>query len=324
MTRRPSIPFTHGVHEDVCAVVGERAALIFNRIAYYVEYNALSGEHLHDGQHFARVTVPDLLTVFHWLNKDKISYAIKALIDADLLCVPIDDLGEEVNLSKLGWKRGRWFSHGTKSPINPKVEKSTLHGVESSPSKVEKSAFEGGKSSPAIGNTSSYTSSYANTQTRASADVGAGLNKAVLDQIHERWNAMAGEHSFPLVQRMTQDRIRLIKTRLAESGGALAPILTVIERVPLMCGWQGGGKRGHITFDWILGPPRDGRPDRFLEALEFNPQTPKAENVQLNPNSYDAKQAVLVDDRRASLARAVARRQSDNSGPSATLSRLAP
>jgi len=271
MSRRPSIPFTHGVHEDVCAVVGERAALIFNRIAYYVEYNALAGEHLHDDQHFARVTVPDLLTVFHWLNKDKITYAIKALIEAELLCVPVDLSGDEINLSSLGWKRGKWYGHGLNSPINPKVEKSALQSGKTTPSKVEKSTFEGGKSSPAIGDTSSYTSSYAITQTCASADVGAGLNKVLVDEAKAAWNAMAVDAGLDPIQLITPDRLRLLTARLTDVGGDWSAILQAIQGVPhdphrtgnTQGGWQ-------ANFDWVFKSAAN-----FTKCLEAQPRKTK-------------------------------------------------
>jgi hypothetical protein len=271
MTRRPSIPFTHGLHEDVCELVGERAALIFNRIAYYVEYNALAGEHSHDDQHFARVTVPDLLTVFHWLNKDKVTYAIKTLIEADLLCVPVNDAGEEINLSSLGWRRGKWYGHGLKSPINPKVEKFTLQSGKSSPSKVEKSAFEGGKSSPAIGDTSYYTSSYANTPTRTSASAPACLNKALVDQAKDAWNAMADKSGLDAVQLITPDRLRYIKARLDDVGGDWSAVLQAINGVPhdphrtghTPGGWQ-------ANFDWVFKSAAN-----FTKCLEAKPRQKK-------------------------------------------------
>ncbi|MGB6231197.1 MAG: hypothetical protein WBF53_13835 [Litorimonas sp.] len=278
MTRRPSIPFTHGVHEDVCALVGERAALIFNRIAYYIEYNALDGQHEHDGRYFARVTVPDLLTVFHWLNKDKVRYAISTLIDAGLLCVPEDENGDELNLSALGWRRGKWFGHGPKSPINPQGEKVHHASGKNPPSKVKKFTFEGGKSSPAIGDTSSYPITQdisLSARGRLKPDL---PSVEFLEVVQDAWNRMANASGFPRLERMTQDRMRLIRTRLADCDGDETMLLQVIDRVPLMLGWRGGGRRDHITFDWVHGPPTQGRPDRFISALEYNPDLEKPDD----------------------------------------------
>lgn len=296
MSRRPSIPFTHGVHEDVCALVGERAALIFNRIAYYVEYNALAGEHFYDGQHFARVTVPDLLTVFHWLNKDKVTYAIKTLIQAGLLCVPVDENGKETNLSALGWRRGKWYGHGTKSPINPKVEKFTLEGEKTPPSKVEKFTLEGRKSSPAIGDTSSYT----NTQATLPAREGNGdapqwaiVRAACIDAAGEMI-AATSRASIP------------ISPVLAWINDTDSPCDLEMDVLPAIrsVGARASPPRNLTSFAYFRQPSIDLRDARLLP----NPEPRQTNNEKRNRPTYDDKQASIVARRRERTTRVLARR----------------
>jgi len=161
MTRRAvQIAMTHGLHEDICMMTSERAALIYNRIAFYIEGNAINDAYRHNGQYFARATASDLLDVFAWLNEDQIKYAIKQLLKAKILVFPVGADGAEINLGKNAWHRGRWFGYGPKSPQYSMVEKSTVEGEEVPDREVEKSTVDGGESAPTISNTFSDTSSH--------------------------------------------------------------------------------------------------------------------------------------------------------------------
>lgn len=124
-------------------------------------------------------------------------------------------------------------------------------------------------------------------------------SETFLAAVQDAWNRMAEAHGFPRLERMTQDRIRLLRTRLAECGGDETLLLQVIGRVPLMRGWRGGGNRNHITFDWVHGPPSLGRPDRFLEALEYNPDLEKPDDRTNRPTRKSAQRSATETARAA-------------------------
>jgi DNA-binding Lrp family transcriptional regulator len=116
-----------------------------------------------------------------------------------------------------------------------------------------------------------------------------------VQEVQQRWNAMAERDGFPQIQRMTQDRLRCLRSRIAECDGQANVVLTVIDRVPLMIGWRGGGNRSHITFDWVFAQPRDGKPDRFLAALEFNPETQETSHDRNNRTPKKSAQRTATE-----------------------------
>lgn len=97
--------------------------------------------------------------------------------------------------------------------------------------------------------------------------------KEFVATVSARWNSMATQNGFASLSKILPSRLQLIQKRLSECDGDEEEVLAVIDRVPLMEGWLGGGKREHITFDWVFGSPKLQKPDRFLEAREYNPRS---------------------------------------------------
>ena len=100
----------------------------------------------------------------------------------------------------------------------------------------------------------------------------------LIDRVQAMWNFMADKLGYASLTTMTPQRIRLIRTRLEQCGGNEDAVVDVIRRIDRCTSWRGPGDGSHVTFDWMFGPPRSDKPDRFLQALEAS--EPKAEHDQ--------------------------------------------
>lgn len=304
--------FTHTLHKDVACLVGADSALIYRRVAYWIEGEEQSGQHLKRGHSFSKINVPSLVRKFPWLSDRQVRKCLKRLCDAELLSRAEDDEGKPLRLGRNKNDASGWYSKTAKSLGLPNGDAGLPNG------EMGVTEWEDGGdqtvTSIKINTPSNYPlntpSSLASPRGNLKPDL---PSKEFLDAVMGRWNSMASLHGFQMVHRMTQPRIRYVRDRLAECGGNGMGLMAVIDRVPLMGGWRGGGKRDHITFDWVHGPPKHLKPDRFLEAQEYNPDTDKPKAQHDRPNNPNAKptQAQIIAERRERRAALLAERRGE-------------
>ena len=128
----------------------------------------------------------------------------------------------------------------------------------------------------------------------------------LIDRVQAMWNFMADKLGYASLTTMTPQRARLIRTRLEQCGGDEDAVVDVIRRIDRCTSWRGPGSTDHVTFDWMFGPPRDRKPDRFLQAQEAaDPNDkPKADHDRHDRPRPDSQPARIAK-RRAATAEAL-------------------
>ena len=76
---------TYVARGEICMLAGERAAMIYERIRYMVEQNALQGQNLADGKAWIVNTISDWENYFPWLTYKQIRTSLEKLRDLELL-----------------------------------------------------------------------------------------------------------------------------------------------------------------------------------------------------------------------------------------------
>lgn len=88
---------TYVVRGEICEMVGERAALVYERIRYMAEANALEGRNVRDERAWVVNSISDWESYFPWLSYKQIRSALEALRGLGLLdvCQPRAGLGDK-------------------------------------------------------------------------------------------------------------------------------------------------------------------------------------------------------------------------------------
>lgn len=243
----------HRFDPEIAAIVGTNAATIYENLCHWTAKNAANGRHDYDGQTWTYNSISAFSKLFPYLTPDQIRGALAKLLKADLIA--------KGNYNKAGYDRTLWYA-----------VKSQMHLV-----KIPNGVGENPKPIP-----DNKPDNKPDIPPRARE----GVSKAFVDAVRNRWEAVAVKHGYPSAMMMNAHRVKLIEKRLDECAGDESLVLRAIDNIPNNTHWTGrSGDMSHITFEWVFGPPKPDKPDRFVEAFESKaPQTPKAQHDRPNAN----------------------------------------
>ena len=239
----------HRFDPEIAKIVGVNAATIYENLCHWTKKNKANGRHFYDDQTWTYNSVSAFADLFPYLSPDQIRGALKKLLSSGLI--------GKGNYNKVGYDRTLWYS--VKSQIDL----------------VEIPNGNGENPEPIPDNKPDNKPDIPLTRVR----------KPFIDAVRNRWEAVAIAHGYPSAMMMNAGRVRLIEKRLGECGGDEAIVLMAIDNMPNNTHWTGkSGDMSHITFEWVFGPPKPDKPDRFVEAVESKKPTPKAQHDRSNTN----------------------------------------
>lgn len=93
---------THTFDVEVALVVGIKAAILFQNIAFWCEHSAANNSNYHDGEYWTYASNKALQELFPYLSERQIRESIKKLLDNGLI--------KKGNYNKLAFDRTIWYS----------------------------------------------------------------------------------------------------------------------------------------------------------------------------------------------------------------------
>ena len=92
----------HTFNIDIARKYGVNCAIVLDHFAHWIAYNKIRGVNLKEERHWTYNSISDLLQVFDYLTRDQIRYAIKKLVDSEVLV--------EGNFNKYAFDRTKWYA----------------------------------------------------------------------------------------------------------------------------------------------------------------------------------------------------------------------
>ena len=102
MRKSGEVEMTHTFDVDVALIVGIKAAILFQNIAFWCEHSEANGTNYHNGKYWTYASNKALQKLFPYLSERQIRDALKSLFDARLI--------EKGNYNKMPFDRTIWYS----------------------------------------------------------------------------------------------------------------------------------------------------------------------------------------------------------------------